>query len=133
MKTAEELNKLSEAIIGAAIEVHRELGPGVLERIYEDSLQKELRNRGFASIRQLPQPVSYKGELLDEEGYRLDLLVEDSVVVELKTVARLEPIHSAQPLSYLRLSDKRLGLLINFHTPTLTHGLKRLVHNFPAG
>ena len=132
MKTKSQLNELSGIIIDAAIEVHREMGPGLLERVYESSLAKELRLRGISSVRQLPQPVMYKGELLEDEGYRIDLLVEDCIVVELKTVAQLLPIHDAQVLTYLRLSGKRLGLLINFHVPLLKDGIKRLVHQFPS-
>ncbi len=132
MKTKSELNELSGVIIDAAIEVHREMGPGLLERVYEVSLAKELRLRGVSSIRQLSQSVIYKGEELEEEGYRIDLLVEDSVIVELKTVAQLLPIHDSQLLTYLRLSRKHLGLLINFHVPLLKDGIKRLVHQFPS-
>ena len=119
-------------IIDAAMEVHREMGPGLLERVYEASLAKELRSRGIVAIRQLPQPIVYKGEALDDEGYRIDLLVEESVIVELKTVPQLLPIHDAQLLTYLRLSRKSLGLLINFHVPLLKNGINRLVHNFPT-
>ena len=132
MKTKSELNELSGIIIDAAIEVHRELGPGLLERVYEASLAKELRLRGISSVRQLPQPVIYKGEELEDEGYKIDLLVEDSIIVELKTVSELLPIHHAQLLIYLRLSEKKLGLLINFHVPLLKNGIKRLVHDFPS-
>ena len=132
MKTKSELNELSGIIIDAAIEVHRELGPGLLERVYEASLAKELRLRGIPSVRQLPQPVIYKGEELEDEGYKIDLLVEDSIIVELKTVSELLPIHHAQLLTYLRLSEKKLGLLINFHVPLLKNGIKRLVHDFPS-
>ncbi len=119
---------LSQEIIGAAIEVHRYLGPGLLESIYEHCMLKELRLRGISVQHQQPLPVSYKGEVLDCE-YRLDLLVDDAVVVELKTVKRLEPIHDAQLLSYLKLSGYRLGLLINFNVPVLRHGVKRIVNN----
>lgn len=132
MKTKSELNELSGIIIDAAIEVHRELGPGLLERVYEASLAKELRLRGISSVRQLPQPVIYKGEKLEDEGYKIDLLVEDSIIVELKTVSELLPIQHAQLLTYLRLSEKKLGLLINFHVPLLKNGIKRLVHDFPS-
>ena len=132
MKTKSELNELSGIIIDAAIEVHRELGPGLLERVYEASLAKELRLRGISSVRQLPQPVIYKGEELEDEGYKIDLLVEDSIIVELKTVSELLPIHHSQLLTYLRLSEKKLGLLINFHVPLLKNGIKRLVHDFPS-
>ena len=83
-------------------------------------------------MRQLPQPVIYKGEELEDEGYKIDLLVEDSIIVELKTVSELLPIHHAQLLTYLRLSEKKLGLLINFHVPLLKNGIKRLVHDFPS-
>jgi GxxExxY protein len=132
MKTKSELNELSGIIVDAAIEVHRELGPGLLERVYEASLAKELRLRGISSVRQLPQPVIYKGEELEDEGYKIDLLVEDCIIVELKTVSELLPIHHSQLLTYLRPSEKKLGLLINFHVPLLKNGIKRLVHDFPS-
>jgi GxxExxY protein len=132
MKTKSELNELSGIIVDAAMEVHRELGPGLLERVYEASLAKELRLRGISSVRQLPQPVIYKGEELEDEGYKIDLLVEDCIIVELKTVSELLPIHHSQLLTYLRLSEKKLGLLINFHVPLLKNGIKRLVHDFPS-
>jgi GxxExxY protein len=125
------LNKLSNEIIGAAIEVHRDLGPGLLESTYEMSLQHELQLRGVASSRQITLPVSYK-DLLVPDAYRIDLLVENAVVVELKTVESLLPIHSAQLLTYLRMSGKCLGIVINFHTIILKDGIKRLVHNFPS-
>jgi len=126
----EELNLLSEQIIGAAIEVHRELGPGVLEHSYEASLQHELSLRGLSSVRQLLLPLTYKG-LIIPDSYRIDLLVDDKIVVEIKTVEALKPVHSAQVLTYLRMSGKSLGLLINFHVPLLREGLKRLVHHLP--
>ena len=131
MKTKDELNKLSGIIIDAALEVHREYGPGLLERTYEAALSRELFIRGISSIRQLTCPVMYKGEPLEEEGYRLDLLVESSVVVELKTVAELLPIHIAQLHTYMKLSGKSLGLLINFNVILLRDGIKRHVINFP--
>ncbi|MFN6016972.1 MAG: GxxExxY protein [Verrucomicrobiota bacterium] len=131
MKTKDELNELSGVIIDAAMEVHREVGPGLLERVYEAALAKELELRGIAAIRQVPAPIIYKNELLDEEAYRIDLLVEDAIVVELKTVAALLPIHEAQIHTYMKLSNKCLGLLINFHTPLLKDGIKRHVINFP--
>lgn len=132
MKTKSELNELSGIIVDAAMEVHRELGPGLLERVYEASLAKELRLRGISSVRQLPQPVIYKGDELEDEGYKIDLLVEDCIIVELKTVSELLPIHHSQLLTYLRLSEKKLGLLINFHVPLLKNGIKRLVHDLPS-
>jgi GxxExxY protein len=127
----EYLNKLSGEVIGAAIEVHNDLGPGLLESSYEASLQHELKLRGYESVRQLGLPIKYKN-LVVPEAYRIDLLVENCLVIELKTVESLLPIHSAQLLTYLRMSDNHLGLLINFHTVRLTDGIKRLVHNFPS-
>ena len=123
------LNDLSEKIIGAAIEVHREIGPGLLESAYEECLCFEIRQRGVSLERQVPLPVCYKGIRLDC-GYRLDILAEDSVVIELKTVGSIQPVHEAQLLSYLRLSDRRLGLILNFHVPFMKRGIKRIVHNF---
>jgi GxxExxY protein len=124
------LNKLSNEVIGAAIEVHRDLGPGLLETSYEASLQHELKLRGISSLRQLMLPIRYK-DLEISDAYRIDLLVDDSLVVELKTVQALLPIHFAQILTYLRMSNKHLGLLINFHTLRLADEIKRIVHNFP--
>ncbi len=131
MKTKEEFNELSGAIIDSALEVHREYSPRLLERTYEAALAKELFLRGISSIRQLACPVIYKGETLEEEGYRIDLLVENSVVLELKTVSELLPIHSAQLHTYMKLSEKSLGLLINFNVILLRDGIKRRVINFP--
>jgi GxxExxY protein len=125
------LNKLSGEVIGAAIEVHSDRGPGLLETTYELSLQHELKLRGFESVRQMILPITYK-DLVVPEAYRIDLLVENCLVIELKTVEALLPIHSAQLLTYLRMSNNHLGLLINFHTVRLTDGIKRLVHNFPS-
>ncbi len=131
MKTKDELNQLSGVIIDAAMEVHREFGPGLLERVYEAALAKELWLRGISSLRHVAAPIVYKGESLDEEAYKIDLLVEDSIVVELKTVASILPIHEAQLHTYMRLSRKSLGLLINFHVVLLRDGIKRRVLNFP--
>lgn len=125
------LNQLSNEVIGAAIEVHCELGPGLLETTYELSLQHELKLRGLTSARQVMLPIKYK-DLIVPEAYRIDLLVENVLVIELKTVESLLPIHSAQLLPYLRMSGKNLGLLINFHNILLKDGIKRLVHNFPS-
>lgn len=127
----EKLNKLSNQVIGAAIEVHRDLGPGLLESTYELSLQHELELMGISSERQLALPITYKG-LVVPEAYRIDLLVENCLVIELKTVTEFTPIHSAQLLTYLRMSGNHLGLLINFHTVRMADGIKRLVHNFPS-
>jgi GxxExxY protein len=126
----EEANRLSGLIIGAAITVHRELGPGLLESAYEACLMYELSRQGIQVERQVPQPLIYKGITLDC-GYRLDLLVEDLVIVELKAVEALHPVHSAQLLTYLKLQKLWLGLLINFNVPVLKQGLKRLVNDQP--
>lgn len=123
------LNKITEAIIGAAIAVHKELGPGLLESAYEACLAYELAERKLKVERQKGLPVTYHGVQLDC-GYRIDLLVEELVVVELKAVERLEPIHQAQMLSYLRLSGCKVGLLINFNVKVLKNGIRRFVHEF---
>ena len=127
----EELNKLTEAIIGAAIAVHRELGPGLLESAYEACLEFELKERGYRVERQKELPVVYRGLKVDC-GYRLDLLVEDAVILELKAVDSLLPIHEAQLISYLKLSGKKVGLLINFNVTQLTKGIRRRVNDLPA-
>ena len=119
---------LSRQIINAAIEVHRHLGPGLLESAYEHCLYTELINHGLRTERQQALPVVYKGQRIDC-AYRLDLVVEEKVIVELKAVNRLEPVHQAQMLTYLKLSGCRLGLLFNFNTPVLKHGIKRIVMN----
>ncbi|MHC4548278.1 MAG: GxxExxY protein [Planctomycetota bacterium] len=116
----------TRAILGAAIEVHKELGPGLLESAYEMCLCCELARRGVSFLRQVPLPVTYKGQVVDC-GYRLDLLVEDVVIVETKAVEELLPIHHAQLLTYLRHSGKRVGLLMNFNAPLLRDGLVRMV------
>ena len=125
--SAEELNKITEAIIGAAIEVHRALGPGLLESAYVACLVYELIQRGYKVLQQVPLPLIYKDVKLDC-GYRLDLLINDVVIVEVKSVERLEPIHEAQLLSYLRLADCKVGLLINFNVKLLKYGVKRLIN-----
>lgn len=121
-----ELEELSAAVIGAAIEVHRELGPGLLESAYEECLCHELTLRKIPFARQVPLPVSYKGVQLDC-GYRMDLLIAGQLVLELKSVERIEPIHEAQLLTYLRLSRCKVGLLINFNVPLLKQGNIRRV------
>ena len=118
--------ELTRTIIGAAIDVHRALGPGLLESAYEECLCRELSLRGLAFRRQYPLPVDYKGTRLDC-GYRLDLLVGEAVVVEVKAVERLLPVHQAQLLSYLKLGRWKVGLLINFNVPVLKQGIKRMV------
>ena len=118
---------LSGEIIGAAIEVHGQLGPGLLESTYRACLVEELRLRGIAHRQELALPINYRGLLL-EAGYRLDLLVEDLVILELKSVQRLEPIYKAQLLTYLRISGRWLGLLLNFNSDRLKNGLQRMVN-----
>jgi GxxExxY protein len=113
-------------IIGAAIEVHRHLGPGLLESAYEECLCHELHLRGIDFRRQVDLPVEYKGLKLDC-GYRLDLIVHEEVVIELKCVGRVLPVHEAQLLTYMMLTGKRVGLLINFNVPLLTRGITRRV------
>jgi GxxExxY protein len=117
---------LTERIIGCAIEVHRALGPGLLESAYESCLCHELTLSSIPFVRQLELPVEYRGVRVDA-GFRIDLLVDDSVVVELKAIEQLTPLHEAQLLTYLRLSGKRVGLLINFNVPLLKAGIKRRV------
>ncbi len=116
---------LSEQIIGGCIEVHRHLGPGLLESAYEQCLCHEFTLRALRFERQVPLPLAYKGLLLDC-GYRLDLVVEARILVELKAVERLLPVHSAQVLTYLKLTNLGVGLLVNFNVPTLRQGLRRL-------
>jgi GxxExxY protein len=117
---------LTEKIIGFAIEVHRQLGPGLLESAYEECLCYELEQNGLIFRRQVSLPVVYKAVRLDC-GYRIDVVVEQRVILELKTVERLIPVHDAQLLTYLKLSGLRTGLLLNFHSPVLKNGIKRLV------
>ena len=124
------MNALTEAIIGAAIKVRRELGPGLLESAYEACLCFELRRQGYSVERQKAQPVPYDSLLIDC-GYRLDLLVEDDVVVELKAAVRVTQLDKRQLLTYLKLSNRVVGLLINFNVVTLVDGIKRLVNGFP--
>ena len=123
-----ELNKITGEIIDAAIAVHRALGPGLLESAYEACLVYELNQRGLRVQRQVELPIHYR-EVDIQVGYRLDLLVEDAVIVELKAVEVIKPIHKVQLLSYLRLADKRLGLLINFHEELLKDGVSRVANN----
>jgi GxxExxY protein len=124
-----DTNALTGQIIGAAMKVHTELGPGVFESAYEACLAHELRKHGLHVEVQVPQPIEYDGVRI-EAGYKLDLLVEDLVIVELKVVQALLPIHEAQLLSYLRLGRKEVGLLINFHVVHLRDGIKRMVNNY---
>lgn len=125
-----QLNALSEAVIGAAIAVHRELGPGLLEAAYEACLEFELRDRGFTVERQKLLPVVYRGVHV-ACGFRIDLLVNGLLIVELKAVEHLARIHEAQVHTYLRLTGLHLGLLMNFNVLRLVDGIKRIVHCFP--
>jgi GxxExxY protein len=127
MKTTDQLNALSREIINCAIAVHREMGPGLLESVYQHCLTREffLRDIGYAAL--VPIPLVYKGQILNKD-YVIDILVEDEVILELKAVEGVLPIHEAQLISYMKLAEKRLGFLINFNVPVLTQGLKRFVN-----
>ncbi len=129
MTTGQNINQTTEAIIGAAIEVHKYLGPGLLESAYEECLCHELNLRNIIFQRQVSLPVVYKGTKLDC-GYRIDLLVKDEVVVELKAVDGILPIYEAQTLTYMRLGSWKVGLIINFNVPIVVKGIKRLVLGF---
>lgn len=126
-KDAKDENELSRIILDAAFRVHTALGPGLLESAYEACLAYELRNEGLTVLTQVPLPVIYREVRLDA-GYRLDLLVEDMVVVEIKAVDALAAIHQAQVISYLRLSGKKLGIMINFNSLHLRDGIRRVVN-----
>ncbi len=119
-----EINQITEKIIGCAIEVHKHLGPGLLESAYEECLAYELQNAGLEVIRQKPVAVVYK-EISLEYGYRMDILVENRVIIELKTVDAFHPVHEAQILTYMKFAHKNIGLLINFNVTLLKNGIKR--------
>ncbi len=123
------MKELTATIIGAAIEVHRTIGPGLLESAYEECLSQEMGIQGLKFQRQPPLPVVYKGVTLDC-GYRLDFVVEKAVVLELKAISVIEPIHEAQLLTYLKLGGWSVGRLVNFNVPVLRHGIKRIVLNY---
>jgi GxxExxY protein len=130
-------NEIAKVIVDAAFKVHTTLGPGLLESVYEDALAHELAKRGLKVVREQAVPVIYD-TIQFEEGFRLDLLVEDKVVVEIKSVEKLHPVHHKQVQTYLRLADKRLGLLINFGEALIKNGIKRVVNGLkeetpPAG
>ena len=130
MNEKERLDELTGQIIGAAVRVHRALGPGLLESAYEACLVYELREAGLKVEQQKPLPVVYRGVKLDC-GYRLDLVIEDVVIIEIKAMERLMPAHTAQVLSYLKLSGHKVGLLINFHVQMLKNGIRRVVNEYP--
>ncbi len=122
-------NEISYKVIGCALQLHKALGPGLLESVYETALSYDLRAEGLDVKTQVPMPLVYK-EVKQDIGYRLDLLVENKVIVEIKSVENLAPVHFAQTLTYLKLSEKRLALLINFNTKVLKDGIHRIVNNF---
>jgi len=127
-ETQGDLNDISGQIVDAAVQVHIKLGPGLLESVYERVLVHELGKRGLAVEHQVPVPIVYD-DIRFEEGFRADLIVEKSVIVELKSVETMAPVHSKQLLTYLKLMDCRLGLLINFGAPLLKEGIKRIANN----
>jgi GxxExxY protein len=127
-----ELNELSSKIIKAAINVHKELGPGLLESVYQSCMVIELKNMGMEVQPEVPLPIIYRGQKVSEEGFRMDLLVEDQIIVELKSVEKIQPVHPKQLLTYLRLAKKPLGLLINFNEAMLKDGITRII-NAPEG
>ena len=123
-----DLNSISGTIVDAAFHIHSALGPGLLESVYEVVLAHELEKRGLKVERQVPVPIVFDGIRFDE-GFRADLIVDGCIIVELKSVEQLAPVHSKQPLTYLRLLDYRLGLLINFGAPVIKDGIRRIVNN----
>jgi GxxExxY protein len=125
MKSIEEI---ATEIVDSCFRIHRELGPGLLESAYETCLEYELSKRGLSVERQVPQPVIYD-EISIDAGYRLDLLINGLVIIELKAVEQLAPIHTAQLLTYLKLSGRTLGFLVNFNTPLIKQGIKRIANN----
>ena len=120
-------NQISKIIIGCAIEVHKQLGPGLLESAYQECLSFELKQAGLKVRKEVPMPIVYKEVKLDH-GYRMDLLVEEKVVVEIKTVEAFTDVHLAQVLTYLKLGNYKLGLLLNFYTTILKKGIKRVIN-----
>jgi GxxExxY protein len=123
-----DLNELSSMIIKAAINVHKELGPGLLESVYQKCLVIELKLMGLEADAEVPLPVIYRGQKVEDDGFRIDVLVEDRVVVELKSVEKIKRVHPKQLLTYLKLANKKLGLLINFNVVLLREGIKRIVY-----
>jgi len=120
-------NELSNIILGCAIEVHKQLGPGLLESAYQECLQYELLKAGLEVVKEKPMPIIYKDVKLDH-GYRIDLLVNNKVVIEIKTVEQFTDVHTAQVLTYLKLGNYKLGLLLNFYVTTMKNGIKRVVN-----
>ncbi len=124
-----DLNNISYDIIRAAIEVHKELGPGLLESVYRKCLAKVLRGKGYGVKEEIYLPLKFRGELIEANAYRVDLLVGNRVVVEVKSVEEMKPVFSKQTGTYLKLMNLQLGLLINFNVPLLKDGIKRIVNN----
>jgi GxxExxY protein len=122
-----KINDLSGIVIDAALEVHTVLGPGLLESAYEACLKYELSSRNIKTISQLELPINYKNNTI-ESGYRIDLLVEDKLIVELKAIEKIMPVHEAQVLSYLKMSNIKIGLILNFNVTRLKYGIKRLIN-----
>jgi len=127
--TKQEYNDLTHKIIGAAIEVHKELGPGLLESVYEECLFEELQLKGLKVKRQVELPVIYKGRTLNK-NFRMDLVVENKIVLELKCVKMIMPVHEVQLVTYLKLADKKLGLLLNFNVEQMIKGVKRKINGY---
>ena len=123
-------NEIAAVVVDAAYRLHTGLGPGIFEIVYEVTLAHELRKRGYMVERQVPVPITWDGIRFDE-GFRADLIIDNCVIVELKSIAALDPVHSKQVLTYLRLMDKRLGLLINFGDHLIKHGIKRIANGMP--
>jgi GxxExxY protein len=123
------IDGIATQIVDSAFKVHKELGPRLLESAYETCLEHELKKRGFQVERQKTQPIHYDGLVIDA-GYRLDLLVNDAIIIELKAVEQLAPIHQAQLTTYLKLSSKSLGFLINFNVPLIKNGIRRIANQF---
>ena len=127
------LNELSSKIIKAAINVHSELGPGLFESVYSACMQIELADMGLTALNEVPVPVAYRGREVSPDGFRIDLLVENAVIVELKSVEKVQPVHEKQLYTYLRLTGKPLGLLINFNEPVLKTGIRRIINRSRSG
>ena len=124
------LNVLTEAIIGAAMTVHKELGPGLLESVYQTCLCIELESHQLKICKEVALPVTYRNQIVSDNGFRIDILVEDLIIVELKSVERVQPVHAKQLLTYLRLANKPLGLLINFNESMLKDGITRVSNGY---
>lgn len=131
----QDIDRLASAVVDAAFKVHSALGPGLLESVYEVCLARELGKRGLHAERQIPVPIVYDG-ITFEEGFRIDVLVEGKLMVELKAVDKLQPVHQAQVITYLKLTNRRVGFLINFNVPLIKEGTKRIIcstaHSSPA-